>query len=113
MEGGEDELAGLLRAPSRYKWRVLEDHGVAAEVVSEHAKAGVGVGPDESHATSLREKSRFATDVRPLSSWRGPQAALKRSYRGDRVTRDWPVALRVRAAKSGTRIVLWTGHLCT
>ena len=30
--------------------------------------------------------------------WHDPQAALKCSYRSDRVTRDWPVALRVRAS---------------
>ena len=33
----------------------------------------------------------------------GPQAALKCSYRSDRVTRDWPVALRVRAQHIETR----------
>ena len=37
----------------------------------------------------------------PLSSSRSPQAALEFSYRSERVTRDRPVALRVRAAKSG------------
>ena len=45
----------------------------------------------------------------PLSSCRILQAALKFSYHSDRVTRYWPVALRVRAAKSGARILLWTG----
>ena len=38
-----------------------------------------------------------------------PQAALKFSCRGDRVTRDGPVGLRVRAAKSGARIVQLDG----
>ena len=46
----------------------------------------------------------------PVPSRRGPQAALNLSYRSDRVTRDGPVALRLRAAKSGTRIVL-DGHI--
>ena len=35
---------------------------------------------------------RFRANVRLLSSWHGPQAALKCSYGS--VTRDWPVVLR-------------------
>ena len=44
----------------------------------------------------------FSADVRLLSSWHDRQAALKCSYRSDSVTRDWPVALRVRAAQAKT-----------
>ena len=40
-------------------------------------------------------------DSGPLSSRRSPHAALKFYCRSDRVTRDGPVALRVRLAKSG------------
>ena len=47
-------------------------------------------------------ESRFGADFSPLSSYRSPQAALKFSYRGDRVTRDGPLALRVPAAKNKT-----------
>ena len=54
--------------------------------------------------------NRFERISGPLSSCRSPQAALKCSYRSDRVTRHWPVALRVRAAKSGTLILLATGQ---
>ena len=39
-----------------------------------------------------------------------PQAALKCSYRSDRLTRDGPVALRAGAAQSRTRKVFWTGR---
>ena len=42
-------------------------------------------------------------DFRPLSSCRDSQAALKRSCHSDRVTRDWPMALRVCAAQTETR----------
>ena len=61
----------------------------------------------------LREPTRvgFWAHVRLLSSWHGPRAALKCSYGSDRVTRYGPVALRVRAAKSGARSSLWTGHV--
>ena len=34
------------------------------------------------------ERHIFWTSIRPLSSCRRPQAALNRSYRGDRVARD-------------------------
>ena len=44
-------------------------------------------------------------DFRPLSSCRGPQAALKCSYHSDSVTRLWPVALRVRGSHRPRR---WT-----
>ena len=46
---------------------------------------------------------RMASDLRPLSSYCGAQAALKCSYRSDRVARDCPVAIRVLAAKSEAR----------
>ena len=49
-------------------------------------------------------------DFSPLSSCRSPQAALKFSCRSDSVTRDGPVALRVRAAQSETQFLLWTGR---
>ena len=49
------------------------------------------------------EDRSIRADVRLLSSWHSRQTALKCSYRSDRVTRDWPVALRVRAAQTGTR----------
>ena len=39
----------------------------------------------------------------PLSSCHGPQPALNCSCRSDRVTRDGPVALRVRTAQTETR----------
>ena len=39
----------------------------------------------------------------PLSSCRSPQAAFKCSRRSDSVTRDSPVALRVRAAQTETQ----------
>ena len=45
----------------------------------------------------------FRADYGPFSSWRGPRTALNCSYRGDRVTRAWPVGLRVRAAQTETR----------
>ena len=45
----------------------------------------------------------FGPNSAPFSSCRGPQAALKCSCRSDRVTRDGPAALRVRAAQSGAR----------
>ena len=32
-------------------------------------------------------RASFWSIFRPLSSWRGPQTALNRSYRSDRVTR--------------------------
>ena len=54
--------------------------------------------------------SCFGTVFRPLSSCRGYQAALKRSDRGDRVTRDWPVALREHAASTEARNRLWAGR---
>ena len=56
-----------------------------------------------------REKARAACENNfrqvsgSFSSCRSPQTALKCSYRSDRVTRDRPVALRVRAAKTETR----------
>ena len=53
-------------------------------------------------------RDRFGRVLGPFPSCHGPQAALKCSYRSDSVTRDWPVALRARAAQSGTRISLWT-----
>ena len=49
-------------------------------------------------------EGRFGRISGPLSSCCRPQAALKLSYRSDRMTRNQPVALRVRAAKSGTRV---------
>ena len=52
----------------------------------------------------------FWTNVRPLSSCRGPQAALNRSCRSDSVTRDWPVGLRVRAAAAETRKMALAGR---
>ena len=39
----------------------------------------------------------------PFPSRRSPQAALILSCRSDRVTRDWPVALREHAAQTETR----------
>ena len=38
---------------------------------------------------------------RLLSSWRGPQAALKCSYCSDRVTRDWHVTFREESCTDG------------
>ena len=51
-------------------------------------------------------ENRFRADFSPLFSCRSPQAALNLSYRSNSVSRLCPVALRVRAAKSGARIVL-------
>ena len=56
-------------------------------------------------------ESRFGADFSPLSSYRSPQAALKFSYRGDRVTRDGPLALRVPAAKNKTCFFALDGPL--
>ena len=61
------------------------------------------------HRRRLRRRQDFERGASPLSSNRCPQAALKRSYRSDRVTRDWPVASRVRAAQSKTRVRGWMG----
>ena len=60
-------------------------------------RAGVARGSREAGALS---------NVMIFSSWHEPQAALKCSHCSDSVTRYWPVAVRVRAAKSGTRILL-------
>ena len=46
---------------------------------------------------------------RPLSSCRGPQAALKCYYRSDTVTRDGAMVLSVRAAQNETRKGFWAG----
>ena len=47
----------------------------------------------------IGERIRSRADSKPLSSNRSPRAALKCSYRGDSMTRDWPVGLRVRMHK--------------
>ena len=51
----------------------------------------------------LPANSRFGAYFRLFSSWHGPRTALNCSLYSDRVTRDWPVALRVHAAQIETR----------
>ena len=61
------------------------------------------LGPQRVRA-ELRKDRVLGTAVQPaFSSCRSPQAALKCLCRGDRVARDGPVGLRVRAAQTETR----------
>ena len=52
----------------------------------------------------LRSEDDFGCISGPLFSCRGPQSALNCSCHCDGVTRDGPVALRVRAAETSTRL---------
>ena len=61
----------------------------------------VAQGCDEFLRRGACENTSFSGGVQaPLSSCRGPQAALNLSHSSDSVTRAWPVALRVRAAQT-------------
>ena len=59
--------------------------GATAGPVVERGVREPAVEPGDGHV--LPANSRFGANVRLLSSCRGPQAALKFSYRSDRVTR--------------------------
>ena len=52
--------------------------------------------PNDEHGAGILElrlrESFLGECFGPLSSWRGPQTALKRSYHGDSVARERPVA---------------------
>ena len=97
-------------------WRGLAGLRVLAAAVPRHllsaelaVRLHYGLAAVDAHGRvaalpGLRKHtSFFARTSAPLSCSRGEQAALKCSYRGDSVTRDWPVALRVRAAKRAGR----------
>ena len=75
-------VLGVVRHPSPYRqpdWR---------RRVSKRATAHSGVVELERRKREVGLRIIvFAADVRPLSSCRGPQAALKSSYRSDSVTR--------------------------
>ena len=108
--------ATATKRASLCRWRCF---GCARSLGATPGAVGAGPGVGQGSDGPLGMKARPArivlgqADIRPLSSCRSPQSALKFSYRVDRVTRHCPVALRVRAAKSGTRILLWTGRrLC-
>ena len=49
---------------------------------------------------ACEQQSCFGRDSGPFPSCCGPQPALKRSCRSDRVTRDWPATLRVGAVQT-------------
>ena len=60
--------------------------------------------------TCLREWIVFGADFRPLSSCQGLRLLSIALYHSDSVTRDRPVALRVRAAQTETRNGRWAGR---